>query len=128
MARVTPDEVKAIISMPENFDFQPFIMAATSLVDNLVAPELDDQDLLKEVERWLAAHFSAVNNDNMTADSEDVDKASIKYQYKVDLRLDVTMYGQQAMILDTSGALARHNQDGKEQGKVNYSFNYLGET
>ena len=64
------------------------------------------------IERWLSAHFIAVMDQR--AAREGVTPVSISYQYKLGLNLQSTMYGQQAILLDTSGALGRLNRGVKK--------------
>jgi len=104
-ARVTAAEVKEIIdvdaSITDDYITDSFIAVATEMVDSVCISSILSDALLKRIEQWLAAHFIAVR-DVRSAEEE---HAGV-YQYKVDLGLDVTMYGQQAKLLDISGALA----------------------
>jgi len=111
---VTTAEVEAIISIDSNViaDLTPFIDAAHLIVSE----ELDDSSLglsdarKKEIERWLSAHFAAISD--MRSAEEGVREAATQlFQHKVDLGLNVTMYGQQAQLLDTSGTLKRLNSE-----------------
>lgn len=109
-ARVSEAEVEAIIEVDSSVDTDTFILAATTLVDAVLA---DDAYLttaqLKEVERWLAAHFIAMRQ--RQARSEGVGDANVVYQVGYLGRgLQYTPYGQQALILDTSGKLAAMGQ------------------
>lgn len=120
--RVTEEEVKAIIDVDTAItDISPFMTAANLLVTNVCTSTSLSDDLLKEIERWLAAHFIAIRD--VRSDSEGVGNVKIKYQYKVDLNLAQTQYGQQAMMLDISGALIRLNK-----GKRNTAFDFVGVT
>lgn len=127
MARVTATEVRQLIELDSGFsdsDLAAFISAANVLT-NQVNTEggITDTTQLKEIERWLAAHFSAIRD--VRSDSEDVsDGPSQKFQYKVDLGLAQTQYGQQAMMLDTSGYLSGLNKEAKE-GKKRASIQHL---
>ena len=107
MARVTTEEVKEIIPIPETVeDLTPYITIANSLIEKVIVAQFPDahtEDHLKEIERWLSAHFAAIRYTRTS--SESIGEVKESYQYKVDLDLRCTMYGQQAIILDTSGAL-----------------------
>ena len=112
--RVTTDEVREIIPLESSFTdamVTAMITGANVVVTEVCTDSSLDTAHLKEIERWLSAHFCAIRD--MRAATEKTGPASISFQYKVDLRLDVTMYGQQAMIIDTSGALARLNKGKK---------------
>ena len=102
--RVKQSEVREIITT----DFEsllPFIAVADSLVTSKVAGQgLSDAEL-KEITRWLAAHFVAVADPR--AKSEKTDEAQATYfMGKEGTGLDATSYGQQVKILDTTGSLA----------------------
>jgi len=122
MARVTVAEVKQIIEIDSTIsdtDLGVFITAANLVVTNTCIDSALDDTTLKEIERWLSAHFIAIRD--MRSDSEKAGEVSIKYQYKLGLRLEVTMYGQQAMLLDFSGALSALNNQ-----KRKVVFSYIG--
>lgn len=104
MARVTEAEVQAIMEdYPDDLD--PYIAVATLLVDE----ELDGLGMsdsrLKEIERWLSAHFAATATP--LAKAEGVGKISQTLQRGRDGEgLATTQYGQNAIALDSSGTLA----------------------
>ncbi len=119
--RTDEDSVAAIIEVDEEIALDPFMTAANLLVNRIVAPAEGDDDLLyyevgdadddaalTVIETWLAAHFYAIRDprNTFTAVSSIMDR----FQSQVDLNLSVTHYGQQAMVLDTSGALAAYNR------------------
>ena len=114
MARTTPEEVLEIF--PTNMDagkILAFIAVATNLVTNVVAiadctPAMT-ADELKEVERWLAAHFAWIRDPGaLRARIGDAEawhySASVTTAWGKGLAL--TPYGQQAMVFDRSGALS----------------------
>lgn len=105
--RVTEDEVEALFDYVESsIDLTPFIAAAYYMVNQHVQDHVDDDDLLKEIERWLAAHFLAMRQKQTT--KEDISGAiSETYEGKYGLGLDFTRYGQQAKILDPTGNLSK---------------------
>lgn len=106
--RVTQAEVEAIFDTALT-DLSPFITVANQMVTRYcTGGDMSDAEL-KEVERWLSAHFASVQ-DARTA-SEKAGPVSENYQYKVGLDLDFTKYGQQAMVLDATGGLANWNKD-----------------
>jgi hypothetical protein len=120
--RVTDDDVKEIIDLDDSrTDLYPFIKAASLIIDNTCTSPLLSDELKKEIERWLSAHFCAIRD--VRASSEAVGTLRVGYQYKVDLNLAQTQYGQQAMMLDFSGALSRLNKN-----KTKTSFNFIGGT
>jgi hypothetical protein len=107
MAEIVDSDVTAIIEVDATItDLSPFITAAAQITDEWCSGLTDAQ--LKEVQRWLAAHFVAIRDTR--AASEKAGSVSVNYQYKLGLNFAVTMYGQQAMMLDITGGLARANK------------------
>jgi hypothetical protein len=106
--RVTADEVKAIISTRLT-DLDAFITAANQVVDVRLKNKGFTDPQLKEIERWLAAHFVAIHSPNKTR--EKIDTASEGYQSgSLGKALDFTAYGQQVKVLDWTGTLSAVGQ------------------
>jgi hypothetical protein len=102
MPRVTDSEVKEIIDT--TITTTPFIAAANLIVTANLADKNLGADLLKEIERWLAAHLVAIR-DPRSSDLK-MGTSSTKFQGQTGLGLDHTSYGQQVKILDYTGTLA----------------------
>jgi len=123
MPRTTTELVLTILEIdPQLLDLSAFIEPANELVTELLEPikrpngtKWHSDIRLELIERWLAAHFLRIRD--MTVASEQAGPVNQRFQYKVDLRLNVTLYGQQAMLLDTSGTLLALN-DGKHRASV----------
>lgn len=109
MARVTGEEVKAILSTAlSSEDLGPFIATAHTLVNVHLSALRDprlSEDVLQEIELWLAAHFAAIRDPRVS--EERVGDESFRYQGQTGTGLDATTYGQQARLLDPTGALVR---------------------
>lgn len=108
MARVTVTEVKEIIETTlEVSDIKPYITAANLTVTEwLGSSTVLSSAQLKEIERWLTAHFIAATRERQVS-QEKIGESSAKYMGKSDdVGLNSTTYGQQAILLDTSGTLA----------------------
>jgi hypothetical protein len=105
--RVTATEVKEIISTTLSDSIvNTFINAANYTVTELIGNNSDLSDnQKKEIERWLAAHLIACAREPQPQ-SEGVGEARISYQGKTAMGLQATLYGQQAMLLDTTGTLS----------------------
>ncbi len=108
MARVTDIEVAGIIDVDSSIDLTPFINTASSLVDELCSGVGYDETRLKLIELWLAAHFYAIRDPRTTG--EGIAGVSVSFQGSTGMNLASTSYGQQAMLLDTAGALSRLNR------------------
>jgi len=119
-ARVSSAEVAAIIDYDSTgiTDITPFIAAATILVDKIAAFDTGiDATQLKEIERWLSAHFVAIRDPKLT--SQSANGASESYETnKTAFGLKLTRYGQQAIALDTSGYLTTIAESAKKASMV----------
>lgn len=130
--RCSAADVAAIIEIdPSILNLTPFILAANQLVTEICANTVPpfgqsrqnsyrpqgeaaqpgqafyqtyDNDRLKAIETWLAAHFYAIRDPRFAAQT--MGRQSATYQNQVGLNLSQTPYGQQAKILDTHGGLA----------------------
>ena len=71
-----------------------------------------DDERLATIETWLAAHF--YQHRDMRPIVERVDTVWNSFQFKGDIGLANTMYGQTAMLMDTNGGLAALNEQTKK--------------
>lgn len=113
--RTTSELVAGIIEVDVTIPLDPFIEAASALVDEVCVdgyvvlfdvPYSDTK--LELIERWLSAHFYAVRDPR--AKSESVGPISETKESDTGLNLLSSKYGQMAMTLDTRGGLAALNQ------------------
>lgn len=116
MARVTSAEVATIITT--SLDVTPFINTANLLVTRLLSAAGYAEGTLKDIELYLAAHFTALVDQRPV--DETVGPASASFVNQFDKYLDFTVYGQTAKMLDTSGTLANI-------GKKRASFSVISE-
>lgn len=115
MAYTTPEKVAGIIEVDAGEDVSFAIDTANSLILDHCMGKGYSEAKLELIERWLAAHFFAVKFPRATA--EKAGPVGENFQSKVDLALNVTHYGQQAMLLDSAGGLANYNAE-VTSGKV----------
>lgn len=118
MAYTTAAAVAGIIDVEDNHDLSPFIATANELVVEVCVPAGYSDARLEIIEMWLAAHFYAILN--KVPASETVGPVQESYQYRIGLNLANTMWGQQALVLDTNGglaALSKAMETGKRQPK-----------
>jgi len=110
MARTTAAEIRKILEVDSSItDLDPFINAANAMVTEH-CPDIEALPAAT-VETWLAAHLICIRDPRPA--SEAVTGAagvSVSHQYKLDLGLACTTYGQMAMSLDPTGGLARWNK------------------
>jgi hypothetical protein len=103
--RASEEEVKQIIqtALTEE-EISPFLLAANTLVTAVLSDEGYGTVLLKEIERWLAAHLVAIRDPQVK--SETIGAVQASYHGQSGLGLNFTPYGQQVMLLDHHGKLA----------------------
>lgn len=126
MSRTTAALVRGIVRTDDvNIpDLEPFIMVANELVTEICEPSGYDDTRLELIERWLAAHFYSIR-DKVTA-HEQIGAVQESYQHKVGLNLYVTIYGQNAALLDTKGGLAALNKQTETGLGGTVSIGWLG--
>jgi len=120
-------DVEAIIEVDETIDLTPFIEVATALVtthcEEKNAAYTDTE--LNLIAVWLSAHFYAIRDPRALV--EDLGRISTTIESKVHLGLNVTRYGQMAMIIDWYGGLAALNEGMIEGGgRRNVAITWLG--
>lgn len=120
MPRTTSILVSGICDVDPADDLEPFIETANEMVTEHLTDLLDDARLEK-VERWLAAHFYCILRPR--AMSESAGPVSETIESRVDLGLNVTRYGQMAMVLDSTGTLKALNNT---KGKKTVGIDWLG--
>jgi len=106
--RVDYDDVKAIMDNCTTADATVtiFITTANAIINKVFANDTTmTEDLLTEMEKWLAAHLIA-STVFRTASEEKLGDASIKYTGEWGKKLESTPYGQMVLILDSSGLMA----------------------
>jgi len=104
--RVSSAEVRAICDLDETVSLQPFIDTASLLVDEDLSGSGYSTARLKQLELYLAAHFACLNDPRLVEMGTGADR--IKFEAgPMGAGLRSTRYGQQALLLDTAGTLAR---------------------
>lgn len=107
-ARVTAAEVAAIIEYNSDVitDLTPFITAANLYVTQQLGESGMDDDYLKEIERWVAAHLVKIR-DVSPLEERAGEAWDINAIPKLGDGLRATKEGMQAIMLDYTGKLAR---------------------
>lgn len=122
--RTTDAEVEAIVEVEDDIALIPFIAAANQLVTELCVDSDYSDARLTMIETWMSAHFYKIR-DQAVADEKAGD-VGVSYQYKIDLVLFETTYGQMAMALDTAGNLAQLSKRIEEGESASVSIGWLG--
>jgi len=117
--RTSSTLVAGIIEVDTAIDLEPFITAASALVDDVAAASDLDATRLELIERWLSAHFYCMRDPRTT--QERAGPVGASYQSSVGPNLSTSHYGQMAMTLDTSGTLKTLSR-----GKIAATVSWLG--
>ena len=115
MARTTETLVHGSVDVIDSADtpaadLEPYILSANELVTEICGSAGYSDARLELIERWLSAHFYCVYDPRSQSESAGV---SASYEGSAAMFLERTRYGQQAMLLDTAGGLARLNAQTK---------------
>jgi len=114
VARITDTDVVALIEVNSQIPLTGFINTANLLTTWLSECDTDSElsaAELTQIEAWLAAHFYAQRDPQYQV--KKTGNASATFQGSTGMHLDGTWWGQQAMMLDTTGCLARRNEEVK---------------
>lgn len=128
--RTTQALVQGIITTQKGVDLTPFIATANEITTDICGvypvPYSDGYvgSRMELIERWLSAHFYSIFD--MQLSHAKAGTVAVGYQYKIDLGLKCTMYGQQAIMLDTGGGLAAYDNTAMTKRKINVSIGWLG--
>jgi len=101
--RTTDAAVQGIIDHDATISLTPFIEAASAVVDDNLVGVGHSATRLEQIERWLAAHFYTIRDKAVA--QEGAKGVYQNFQWRLGLNMSVTMYGQQAMLLDNTGTL-----------------------
>jgi hypothetical protein len=112
MATLDPDARVSVADVQEIIDtnlteaqINAFINSAHYYVqENLLNKGLS-ANILAQIELWLSAHFLAIRDQRVESESV-AGEWQAKYQGKTGMGFEATTYGQQALMLDTTGTLA----------------------
>ena len=121
MPRVTQAEVLEIIEVDDEItELTPFITAANLMVTQAFSGNTQiGEALLKEIERYLAAHFITLRDPRVTSESNE--GISVSYAGSFGEGLKSSSYGQMALTLDFTGSLAKLGRKKASFSMVNYA-------
>lgn len=118
MPRTDTDAVKDILDTSlTDTQIEAFIRSASLMVDQLDATVLSD-DLLEEVEKYLAAHLCCLRDPRHQ--SRSMGRASETLQGQTGQGLDSTHYGQTAKVLDVTGRLAQLTASNRTKANLRF--------
>jgi len=123
MARVTEADVLEIIDTTlQTGEIDPFINTATMLVDGYLEDKGLSDEVLTEIEKYLAAHVLSVKDQRVK--TEKIDVLGFTYTGSFGIGLKNTQYGQMAILLDTSGTLGEIAEGGGKKSASVSMVNY----
>lgn len=106
MGRVVEAEVKEIVATSlDAAAISPFLQTANVLVTECLGDAGLAEEVLAEIELWLAAHFVAIRDPEWQARQVD-DLRIQRHARQAGRGLDATPYGQQVRLLDPTGRIA----------------------
>jgi hypothetical protein len=104
--RCSPTEVKELLDTTlTETQVLPFLLAASLLLDTHLINAGLSVALMRELERWLAAHFVCIRDPLFMQASTDGQSMTFQRGPAKD-GLKATSYGQQVLLLDPTGILA----------------------
>lgn len=104
--RTVTDELIKLLKCPAGSEVQIFIASANVAVDSLLGSTTLSEPTLKLIETFLAAHFYTLANERGALAAETVGDSTERYHNTYSKGFGSTRYGQQAMVLDTTGTLS----------------------
>lgn len=107
MARATDADVRALVEMLASVSTTPFITAAAVVSDSLLAGKGLSEELLTQIEIYMAAHFAvlAVEKGGLIKDTRGVSSATYNQASNRLVGFASTKFGQMAMTMDSTGTL-----------------------
>jgi len=112
--RVTATEVKSIMDGITTSDtiVDEFIVTANAIVNKMLESDSSvGTTLMKEIERWMAAHLLA-SSLWRTTKKEKLGDASVEYTGSFGMHLSSTPYGQVVLQLDVTGKMGNVGKKG----------------
>lgn len=121
-ARVTPTEVRTLTGEPVSTAMDLPILLATTLVDEQLMGQGMSDATLKNLELLLAGHFALITVENGPLAKKAIDVATEGYHNVYKAGFLSTRFGQQAVVLDTTGKLAEMSDRAQNPNKRNAEF------
>lgn len=106
MGCVTEHDIRELIEVDSDLNLDPFLRMASVLADRVNTNDTDNKlsdDELQQIELNLAAHFVTMREQQYQ--SRSTDQASAAFQGTTGMKLNSSMYGQSAQLLDCTGYL-----------------------
>lgn len=105
MPRAQTDDVQKLLDSASE-DVTLFVIMASTVVDEFLASSTLSAAVLALIETFLAAHFALLATERGSLAEKTLGEAREKYHNIYKAGFNATRFGQQAIILDTTGTLA----------------------
>jgi len=125
VARVFNEQVLKVTGDPSSVDAEPAIAVANLLVDELLGGQSLTEARLTQIELYLSAHFVSISQRDGPLAAQVLGEATERYFNIYGAGFSSTRFGQQAMILDTSGILAEESSRAQNPGKKDAEFQVI---
>lgn len=107
--RIVEADLRAILKCGATVDLTVFMNTANVLVDDLLGSSSLSANTLKLIETYLAAHLYALTEERGSLASETFGDSTERYHNVYKAGFNSTRFGQQALVIDTTGTLARES-------------------
>ena len=107
MARIDNSDIRGLIYVAAGVNLDPHIDTAALLVSEHLEDRGLSEERLRLIEANLAAHFTALSEERGALLTSKVGESSDTVANTFGEGLKMTRFGQTAMMLDTSGVLAK---------------------
>jgi len=124
--RVTQENVRALTGFPTTIDAAAVTEAANVFVDaNLLAKGLTEP-VLRQIELFLASHFLVLTVEKGSLAAETLGEGTDRLHDTYAAGLKSTRFGQQAILLDTTGTLALLTDRAENPNRRSALFTVVG--
>lgn len=104
--RTDEEQLRELLDCGATPNLEVFMAIASQTVDALLISSGLSAEVLKLVETFLAAHFYTLTKERGTLASQTMGDATDRFHNVYTKGFGATRFGQQALVLDTSGTLA----------------------
>lgn len=123
--RVDDVNLRSILKCGASVDLLIFMQSANTIVDDFLSTSSLSTGSLKLIETYIAAHLYTVTEERGSLASETIGDATEKYHNTYKAGFGSTRFGQQAIVLDTTGTLARESAKAEKTATKSAVFRVL---
>lgn len=107
--RIVEADLRSILKCGATVGLAVFMDTANVLVDDLLGSSSLSAGALKLIETYLAAHLYTLTEERGSLASETFGDSTERYHNVYKAGFNSTRFGQQAIVIDTTGTLARES-------------------